>query len=765
MRIMSGLLPSREHPGKSLYALLGGVIVAVVVAVLGVHAAYAYLSQRQQIIEEMKQNSALSLVTLQKNIIPLIEAYAINEYDKLLATEIELRQHFALIVTDLNMGKIRAEDAYISGKIRDAAGGIIDFNPHDPAHRQWLDGSFHSDTIPLVAPSGARLGSLSVYNTDGKVKQALNRILIENLVNTVFIALLLIVSLVFAIHRFLVRPLSQLAAVIGQTDRDGIPVSPIPSLAYREIAILTDTMNTMIQVISRSRDLLQKGHLRLQNILVGTNIGTWEWNVQTGETVFNERWAEMIGYTLAELQPVSIDTWLRFAHPDDLKASGERLEAHFSGQVGYYECEARMRHKEGHWVWVLDRGRVSTWTAEGKPLWMAGTHWDITERKQAEQTLKESESRQRAIIQNEPECIKIVDAQGRLTLMNPAGLAMIEADSLEHVAGRPVIGLIAPEYREAFVEMSKRVLCGESAQMEFEIIGLKGGRHWMETHAVPIQENGQRVQLAVTRDITERKQAEHVLQQQTDALARSNAELEQFAYAVSHDLRQPLRMVNSYIQLIELALADTLNDDTRRMMHFAVDGAKRMDQMLVSLLEYSRVGRKGEPFAPLSSRNGVDEALRFLAPVIREANATVRVSGDWPEVVASRDEFTRLWQNLIGNAVKYRVPDRAPEIDITVTPDADGWRFCVADNGIGIAPAQFDRLFKVFQRLVTREQYEGTGVGLAVAHKIVERHGGRIWVESSGAGLGCRFCFNWPRALTTAKDVSGSTGCACLNVT
>ena len=145
----------------------------------------------------------------------------------------------------------------------------------------------------------------------------------------------------------------------------------------------------------------------------------------------------------------------------------------------------------------------------------------------------------------------------------------------------------------------------------------------------------------------------------------------------------------------------------------------------------------------------MDEALRFLAPAIREANATVRVSGDWPQIVASRDEFTRLWQNLIGNAVKYRVPDRAPELDITVTPEGEGWRFCVADNGIGIDPAQFERLFKVFQRLHTRDQYEGTGIGLAVARKIVERHGGRIWVESGGIGLGCRFCFSLPA--TTAE--------------
>jgi PAS domain S-box-containing protein len=362
----------------------------------------------------------------------------------------------------------------------------------------------------------------------------------------------------------------------------------------------------------------------LANILWGTGVGTWEWNVQTGQTRFNARWAEMIGYTLDELAPISIATWMKYAHPDDLAASGAALEQHFSGAVDAYECESRMQHKDGHWVWVLDRGKLVSRTPDGQPEWMAGTHWEITER----------------------------------------------------------------------------------------------------------------------------KQAEHTAQAQTEALARSNAELEQFAYVASHDLRQPLRMVNSYVQLLERRLANTLDEDTRKMMHFATEGATRMDQMLVSLLDYSRVGRKGEPMAALASRAALDEALHFLAPVIADAQATVRVSGDWPQLVASRDEFTRLWQNLISNAVKYRALDRAPEIDITVTPQTDGgWRFCVADNGIGIDPVQFDRLFKVFQRLHTREQYEGNGIGLAVARKIVERHGGLIWVESDGAGMGSRFCFFLPAQL------------------
>jgi signal transduction histidine kinase/ABC-type phosphate/phosphonate transport system substrate-binding protein len=268
---------------------------------------------------------------------------------------------------------------------------------------------------------------------------------------------------------------------------------------------------------------------------------------------------------------------------------------------------------------------------------------------------------------------------------------------------------------------------------------------WLELHdkAIP-WDDGRFVRMEMAIDITERKRLSDQMTHLLSQLKHSNEELEQFAYAASHDLRQPLRMVTSYIGLLEKHLKDQLDPDAREMMHFASDGAKRMDQMLVSLLEYSRVGRKGEPMTPLHSHEALDEALLFLKPLIEEANAHITVLGEWPTLVASRDELTRLFQNLIGNALKYRDPQRTPQVTIRVSPLPTGWRFEVSDNGIGIDPAQFDRLFKVFQRLHARSQYEGTGIGLAVARKIVERHGGRISVHSEGHGFGCTFRFNLP---------------------
>jgi light-regulated signal transduction histidine kinase (bacteriophytochrome) len=243
---------------------------------------------------------------------------------------------------------------------------------------------------------------------------------------------------------------------------------------------------------------------------------------------------------------------------------------------------------------------------------------------------------------------------------------------------------------------------------------------------------------SIVEDITAQKAAENEIR-------HSNSELEQFAYAISHDMRQPLRMITSYLQLIGKALAGKLDDETRQYLAFAVDGAKRMDQMIVSLLEFSRIGRKTKPFALLSSREALDEALIFLGPEIETSHGTVDVTGDWPELVASRDELVRLLQNLISNALKYHPEEQIPRVEVKAIEMPDIFRVEVQDQGIGIDPSQTGRLFQVFSRLQSRARFEGSGVGLALCRKIVEHHGGRIGVNSEGEGCGSTFWFELPR--------------------
>jgi CHASE1-domain containing sensor protein len=244
----------------------------------------------------------------------------------------------------------------------------------------------------------------------------------------------------------------------------------------------------------------------------------------------------------------------------------------------------------------------------------------------------------------------------------------------------------------------------------------------------------------------QQRRAEAMAMAMTTDLRRSNADLEQFAYASSHDMRQPLRMVSSYLQLLEEALRPQLQRDTAEYLKYAIDGAQRMDQMLDALLEYSRVGSGNPPRQHCSSRGLLDEALRYLQPEIDGAGAVVRIHGKWPDIWVVPDEMVRLFQNLIGNAVKFRVADRVPQIDIEVQPTADNrnLQFSVTDNGIGLQVDQQTRLFKVFERLHSRERYTGTGIGLALSRKIIERHAGCIWVESAGENAGCRFVFELP---------------------
>jgi signal transduction histidine kinase len=238
------------------------------------------------------------------------------------------------------------------------------------------------------------------------------------------------------------------------------------------------------------------------------------------------------------------------------------------------------------------------------------------------------------------------------------------------------------------------------------------------------------------------RQAEEALARQAQELARSNSELEQFAYIASHDLQEPLRMITSYVQLLARRYKGQLDLTADEFINFAVEGAERMRILINDLLTYSRVTTHGKPFAPTDCTTILDHALTNLEVAIEE-NGAVISHDDLPTVMADATQMTRLLQNLIGNAIKFHQVGIKPQIHISAERAGAEWTFSVRDNGIGIAPEYFDDIFMIFQRLHSREEYAGTGIGLAVCKKIVERHGGRIWVESE-PGKGSTFHFTIP---------------------
>ncbi len=247
--------------------------------------------------------------------------------------------------------------------------------------------------------------------------------------------------------------------------------------------------------------------------------------------------------------------------------------------------------------------------------------------------------------------------------------------------------------------------------------------------------------LALQEEIAERRRAEAELAEHAEELARSNADLEQFAYVASHDLQEPLRMVASYTQLLSRRYQGRLDADADEFIRYTVDGVARMQELILDLLAYSRVARQEKQLETVELETVLDEVTSNLRKAIEEGRAEI-VHDRLPAVLGDRAQLTQLLQNLVGNAIKFR-GKADPRVEVKCASEGEAWHLSVVDNGIGIDPAYFDRIFVIFQRLHTRDRYPGSGIGLAICKKIVERHDGRIWVDSSAAGSA--FHFTLPR--------------------
>jgi PAS domain S-box-containing protein len=384
----------------------------------------------------------------------------------------------------------------------------------------------------------------------------------------------------------------------------------------------------------------------------------------------------------------------------------------------------------------------------------AALNTELAERKRAEKSLRDSEVLYHSLVDTLPINILRKDLRGRVTYGN-RGYCERMGRPLAELLGKTDYDLFPREHADKYLSDDEKVI--RSGQMFEDIEEHRtGGGEKLYVHVLKAPVRDAKGDVVGTQvifwDVTARKLAEEALEKTAAELARSNKELEQFAYVASHDLQEPLRMITSYTQLIAKRYKEQLDTDAREFMHFAVDGAMRMQKLIQGLLEYSRVGTRGKPFAQTKCDDILAAALANLKLAIEESGATV-TRDPLPEIMADPVQLTQLFQNLMGNALKFRGHD-APRIHIGVERKARvdaaslnvppyEWIFCVRDNGIGIEPQYFERIFVIFQRLHTQDKYPGTGIGLAICKKIVERHGGRIWLASK-PGEGTSFYFALP---------------------
>jgi PAS domain S-box-containing protein len=502
---------------------------------------------------------------------------------------------------------------------------------------------------------------------------------------------------------------------------------------------------SFLDVTERNRiaDALHVERWKLERIVEATRAGTWEWNVQTGEAVINQIWAEMVGYTVDELAPTSIKTWQSLVHPDDLLKSNNLLSLHYSGMLPYYDCECRMKHKNGNWIWIHDRGRLITRTDEGEPLMMFGTHTDISDRKNAEEQLQIKDF----ALEASPTAVGLADFNGIVFYANKAFANLWGFSDKNEILGKHIFEFSASKsLNDNILDVLNH---GNIFYGEIDCLRKDGTIFTAMISSCFVRSvNGQPICLmALFADISELKMKEAEIISKNEELVRTNAEKDKFFSIIAHDLRSPF---NAFLGLTHF-LAEELDSMTlNEIQKIAVDlrsTANNLFSLLENLLEWSRIRRGITPYKPetLSLAFSISEALRSVTEPANKKGIEIRLNVP-DDLVAYADKymFASTMRNLTSNALKFT--RSGGSITIAATPDINNYvEISIEDTGIGMNEDMVSNLF----RLDTQTNREGTegelssGLGLIICKEFVEKQGGKLRVNSR-EGQGSVFYFTLP---------------------
>lgn len=465
---------------------------------------------------------------------------------------------------------------------------------------------------------------------------------------------------------------------------------------------------------------------------------------------FNTAYEKITGYSREELFAKN-GGWDLILQEDlpELRTAVDEIKSGYKEMTNY---QVRVRNKNGSIRTVSYDAKADLITSQ---IYAIGR--DITDIKEKEKTIRNSEralvaseEKFKAVYESSPMGIMITKQPGIIIDVNPIFAEMM-GYAPEELCELTILDITHADDIDNSKKWLTRIYSTEINHYitEKKYVRKDGTAFWAKSVVSIMNKTDDDVfTVAIIENIERKKITEQALEQKNKELTLINQELEHFAYVASHDLQEPLRTITSFIQILERKYTSKLDDDAQQFMGFVVDGTKRMQTLIHDLLEYSRINRFNIGYEKVDLNEIFNTVSRVLKDKI-ESNDALVIAENLPVVYGNRIQLTQVFQNLIDNAIKFKAKKRKPEIVITVNDIKDKWELVFTDNGIGISQEYFQRIFVIFQRLHTLEEYSGTGIGLAICKKIIERHGGEIWVESKG-GKGTSFHLTLSKQLIKA---------------
>lgn len=509
---------------------------------------------------------------------------------------------------------------------------------------------------------------------------------------------------------------------------------------------VTDLKTTEKQLTDEQR--------RLSWFIDATRAGTWEWDIKNDNLVVNDYFASMLGYQVFELEPFSFKKLLNMIHPDDLEVTEKQLESHFSNPSEKYDVETRIKHKEGEWIWVHVMGRVIAFSPLGEPVYMVGMNTNISRKKHDEEQLSRNES--------------LLTIAGKLANLGGWSVDLVHktvfwSDEVAAIHEMPAgyspsleegINFFTSEYQNRISEAYTRcVEEGMTFDEEMQILTASDRLVWVRIIGVS-RYNSKGLVVGFDggiQDITSRKIAEREIlelnadlekkvEDRTALLSAANKELEAFSYSVSHDLRAPLRAIDGFTRILSEDHSSQLDEEGLRVCSVIIDNTKKMNSLINDLLTFSRLGRTVINLKPLDMKSLVLSVFEDM----QKPNSNVQFNIDelnW--CLGDTNLIKQVWVNLISNALKFSSKTSIPKVWISCKSENNTCIYRIQDNGVGFNMDYSHKIFDVFQRLHSDVEFEGTGVGLAIVERIINRHGGRVWAEGV-ENQGAIFAFSLP---------------------